>query len=415
MNKYAVGAGRAAKAAVFALCLSWTGLNAAAQMDDRGGAPPPPVNLDALLMSIAQDTQALEAAKACNWSDPLYRLATQSMLDIRVADLRSKVPADKQGVVDTTLTNARASVAGFACKTPDGQSAPQRGKIELFVIDQYWRMIAHVDVLGSYRWNQPFRFTPEERAALDAEIKHIQEFKGYSYYSVANPLETMADKTVTLACRERPPAEKACMPVPAELEGLAPAVRTILTTTETFGKAVAADKIAERKALLAAIGGDATKFYTIGDDACERNALVLDMGNSLKRTETVQDSFGPMTSEVVFAEKFQFGDPERTGWALLFRSIMTMDNNPPYILLAESGGDWDEDSARIGAGQVRKLSDEIQASIDARNLPADQKAEMVADAKETMSETYFNNFKSIGLMQSLMGGSSVTLTQCPAL
>ena len=414
MDNHGVGAGRAAKAAVLAVCLSWAGLNAAAQMDDRGAAPAP-VSLDTLLTSIVQDTQALEVAKACNWSEPLYRLATQSMLDIRVADLRSKVPADKQGIVDTTLANGRAAVAGFACQTPDGKSPDQRGKVELFVMDQYWRMIAHIDVLGSYRWNQPFRFTPDERTALDAEIKHIQAFKGYSYYSVANPLETMADKTAALACRERPPADKTCKPVPADQEGLASAVRTILTTTEAFGKAVAADKIAERKALLAAIGGDATKFYTIGDTACERNALVLNMGDSLKRTETVQDTFGPMTSEVVFAEKFQFGNPERTGWALLFRSIMTLNNDPPYMVLAENGGEWDEDSARAGAGQVTRLSDEIQANIDARNLPAAQKAEAIAVAKETMSETYFNNFKSMGLMQSLMGNGGVTLAQCPAL
>lgn len=401
-------------AAALALCFSWSGAPAIAQMA-QGGPGAAPVNLDAMLAALVQDNQVAAVAEACNWSEPVYRLAARSMLDIREADLRGKVPSAQQGIIDTSLANGRAGVAGFVCRTPDGQDNPQRGQVELFVMDQYWRMIAHVDVLGSYRWNQPFRFTSEERAAIDSEIANIKEIKGYSYYSVANPLETMADQTVTLACRERPPANQTCAPVPPELEGSAATVQTILATTETFGHAVAAEQIKERRELLAAIGGDATKFYTIGDTACKRNAIVLNLGDAQKRTETTSDSFGPTTSEVVFAEKFLFGSPERTGWALLFRSITTFDTNPPYIPLAENDGDWDEDAARAGAGEVRELSSETLANIEARSLQPDQKAAAIAMAKETFSETYFNNFKSMGLMKSLGGNGGVRLTQCPPL
>jgi hypothetical protein len=98
------------------------------------------------------------------------------------------------------------------CRTNHGggKDLPQQHQIEMFVMDQYWRMIAHVDVLGSLRWGEVFCYTPEERTALDKEIAHIREFKGYGYWEVGTTLETLADKTVALACRERPSNSKRC-------------------------------------------------------------------------------------------------------------------------------------------------------------------------------------------------------------
>jgi hypothetical protein len=45
--------------------------SALAQAPPPGAAPPPQVDLNAVLMSLAQDSQAVEVAKACSWSDPL--------------------------------------------------------------------------------------------------------------------------------------------------------------------------------------------------------------------------------------------------------------------------------------------------------------------------------------------------------
>ncbi len=406
------GTASAWKAAGLALCLSSLGMPAISQAGPDGRAPPQQIDLNAILMALMQDSQAVEVAKTCNWSEPMYRLAAESMIAIREADLRGHVPADKQSIIDTTLANGKTAVAGFACTTPDGKPADQRGRVELFVMDQYWRMIAHVDVLGSYRWNQPFRFTAEERTALDKEIKHIQDFKGYEYWSVGNPLETFTDQTVALACKERPPADKPCAPVPPELEGGAVTVRTYLLTTESFGKAVAAEKIAERAAFLAAVG-DITQYSSIGDAGCKPNAVVLKTGAAQVRSQTSEDSFGGMISEVSFMEKFLLGDPERAGWVLLFRSYSSDYGGDKYYVLAENGGEWDEESARTGAGQAT-LPDDMLAQIRSRGAPPDVEAAFIEDAKETYSQTYFTNFMSMGLMKSINGDGSLKLTQCSA-
>jgi len=385
-----------------------------AQAPPPGAAPPPQVDLNAVLMSLAQDSQAVEVAKACSWSEPLYREAAQAMIAIRTADLRGRVPADKQGIIDTTLANGNAAVAGFACKTADGKSPDQRGKIELFVIDQYWRMIAHVDVLGSYRWEQPFRFTPEERAVLDKEIKHIQDFKGYEYWSVGNPLETFADQTVTLACRERPSNGKPCRPVPPELESSAPIVKAMIEITEGFGKTVAASLIQEKQAFAAAVG-DLTQFRTIGDKACEPNALAVKYGEAQIHSVVRDDAFGGSTDEVVFVEKFRLGEPERVGWVLFYHQIPMGLPAGNYIVLAENGGEWDEESARNGAGQVRQLSNAIMDSIQSKKFPKELEEAAIIEAKATVVDTLFNNFVSMGLIQSISGNGGVALTQCPAL
>jgi len=39
----------------------------------------------------------------------------------------------------------------------------------------------------------------------------------------------------------------------------------------------------------------------------------------------------------------------------------------------------------------------------------------IIEAKATVVETYFNNFVSMGLIQSIGGNGGVALTQCPAL
>jgi hypothetical protein len=405
---------QAFRMAVLAALIGVAAPVALAQAPPPGAAPPPQMDLNAMLVSLAQDSQAVEVAKACSWSDPLYREAAQAMIALRTADLRARVPADKQPVIDATLANGNAAVAGFACKTADGKSPDQRGKIELFVIDQYWRMIARVDVLGGYRWGEPFRFTPEERDVLDKEIKHIREFKGYGYWSVGNPLETYADETATLACRERSTRQNRCKPVPPELESSAPAVKTMIEVTEGFGKTVAASLIREKQAFAVAVG-DITQFRTIGDAACEPDALAVKFGEAQIRSVVREGTYGGSTDEVIFVEKFRLGTPERIGWVLFYHQVPVGLPAGNYIVLAEDGGEWDEESARNGAGQVRQLSDALMDDIESRDLPMELEKTAIMDAKATVVETYFNNFVSMGLMQSIGGNGGVPLTQCPAL
>ena len=102
--------------------------------------------------------------------------------------------------------------------------------------------------------------------------------------------------------------------------------------------------------------GDLSKFSVFGDDTCGPNALAVKTGDALTKTKVTDDTFGAMTQEVKFVEKFRLGMPERVGWVLLFRSMMYASDNPPYMVLAENGGEWDEESARNGAGQVNTLS-----------------------------------------------------------
>lgn len=402
-------AARMAAAAVFAALMAAT---AAAQTDDRGGAPAPAADPNAVLSGLSKVVQVTAAARKCGWSTPDDLLAAETMHRFTQADLKATVPAASHPQIDAALDAARASVGGFACKTPDGADAPQKGQVELYVADQYWRMIAHVDVLGSYRWGKPFRFTSEERTALDREIARIREVKGYGYWAVGNPLETLADKTAALACRERPPEGKMCKPVPAELEGNATTVKLMLELTETFGKSVAAGLIQRQAAFRAAVG-DISKFSVIGDAACEPGTRALKTGDALVHAKVTEDAFGQLTNEVMFAETFRLGEPARTGWVLLFRSFMQA-GDAAYFVLAEDGGDWDEESARNGAGEVNTLSDTIRADIASRDLPPDQEAAMVAAAKATLTETYFDNFVSMGLMKSLGGDGSIQLNACTA-
>lgn len=384
-----------------------------AQMDDPRTRAPAAPNPNAILAELANVAQITAAAKKCNWTDPMYVLASESMLAIKAADLKAMVAPEVRSQVDAALSNAAGSVATFACKQPDGKDPPQQHQITMFVMDQYWRMIAHVDVLGSLRWGEVFRYTPDERAALDKEIAHIREFKGYGYWEVGNPLETLADKTVTLACRERPSNGKPCGHVPPELEGAAPTVKVMIETTEAFGKAVAAEKIKERRDFEAAVG-DLSKFSVFGDDTCGPNALAVKVGDALTKTKVTDDTFGAMTQEVKFVEKFRLGMPERVGWVLLFRSMMYASDNPPYMVLAENGGEWDEESARNGAGQVNTLSAAIMDSIESQDLPTPLKDAAMADARTIVSDTLFDNFVMMGLMQSINGSGGVTLKPCTA-
>jgi hypothetical protein len=404
---------RLGRITIAAACLSLMAAPALAQAGPPGGAPPAAADPNRILAELSNVAQITAAAKKCNWTDPMYVLASESMLAIKAADLKATVAPEVRGQVDTALAQAAASVSSFACKQPDGKDPPQQHQITMFVMDQYWRMIAHVDVLGSLRWGEVFRYTPEERKALDKEIAHIQEFKGYSYYEAANPLETLADKTITLACRERPSNGKPCRPVPPELEGNAPTIRTMIETVETFGKAVAAEEIRVKQAFLASVG-DITAFSAIGDKACTRDALVVKVGDALTKTKVTDDTSGAMTQEVKFVEKFRLGMPERIGWVLLFRSMMYANDNPPYMVLAENGGEWDEESARNGAGQVNTLSDAIIDSIESQDLPAPLKDAAMADARTIVADTLFDNFVMMGLMQSINGSGGVTLKPCTA-
>ncbi|MEQ9505109.1 MAG: hypothetical protein RLO80_02485, partial [Hyphomonas sp.] len=208
---------RLAKLSVAAMCLCVLGAPAFAQAPPPGAAAPAPPDPNRIMAELSNVAQITAAAEKCNWSDPMYVLASESMLAMKAAELKAMVAPEVRGQVDTALEQATASVSTFACKTPDGIDPAQRHDITMFVMDQYWRMVAHVDVLGSLRWGEVFRYTPEERQALDKEIAHIREFKGYGYWEVGNPLETLADKTITLACRERPSNAKPCRPVPPEL------------------------------------------------------------------------------------------------------------------------------------------------------------------------------------------------------
>ncbi|MBA3068844.1 MAG: hypothetical protein FP825_10215 [Hyphomonas sp.] len=402
---------RLGRITIAAACLSLMAAPSLAQAGPPGGAPPAAADPNRILAELSNVAQITAAAKKCNWTDPMYVLASESMLAIKAADLKATVAPEVRGQVDTALAQAAASVSSFACKQPDGKDPPQQHQITMFVMDQYWRMIAHVDVLGSLRWGEVFRYTPEERKALDKEIAHIQEFKGYSYYEAANPLETLADKTITLACRERPSNGKPCRPVPPELEGNAPTIRTMIETVETFGKAVAAEEIRVKQAFLASVG-DITAFSAIGDKACTRDALVVKMRDALTKSETTEDSFGSMTREVIFVEKFRLGIADRVGWVLLFRSMMSGSIDNRYFILAEDGGEWDEESARIGVGDVTDLYAAQVALID--TLPPAERAKATQEAKESITATYFMNFNSMGLMQSINGNGSVSLTPCTA-
>lgn len=378
--------------------------------DPRAPAPAAP-DPNAIMADLSNVAQITAAAKKCNWTDPMNVLASESMLAMKAADLKGMVAPEVRGQVDTALTQATASVSTFACKQPDGQDPPQQHQITMFVMDQYWRMIAHVDVLGGLRWGEVFRYTPEERKVLDKEIAHIKDFKGYGYNEAANPLETLADKTITLACRERPSNGKPCRPVPPELEGNAATVKTMIETTEAFGKAVAAEKIAEKQTFLAAVG-DIKAFSSIASEACKRDTLVLKMSEALTKSEITDDTFGSMTREVIFAEKFRLGRAERVGWILLFRSMMSGSADNKYFILAEDGGEWDEESARIGVGDVKDLYLEQIAHIE--SLPPEQRAMATQEAKDSVTSTYFMNFNSMGLMQAINGNGSISLTPCSA-
>ena len=402
---------RYVKFSVAAMCLSLMTAPAFTQAPPPGSTPAAPPNPNAIMADLSNAAQITAAAKKCNWNEPLHVLAAESMLAIKAADLKSIVAPEMREQVDAGLAASAASVSGFACKQPDGKDLPQQHQIKMFVMDQYWRMIAHVDVLGSLRWGEVFRYTPEERAALDKEIAHIREFKGYGYWEVGNPLETLADKTVALACRERPSNGKPCRPVPPELEGNAATVKTLIETTEAFGKAVAAQQIKEKQEFLAAVG-DITRFSVIGDATCEMLGLSLKTGDALVKSKVTDGAFGSMTHEVMFAEKFRLGRPDRVGWILLFRSMMYETDDDPYIVLAEDGGEWDEESARNGAGQVNQLSNAIMDDIESRNMDPVLKAKAIALAKETVIETHFDNFVSMGLMQSINGAGGLKLKQC---
>lgn len=379
-----------------------------AQGAPPGAAAPAAPNPNAILAELANVAQSTAAAKKCGWSEPLYILASESNLAIRAAGLKSIVAPEVRGQVDTALAQAAASADSFTCKLPDGKDAPQRHTVTMYLMDQYWRMIAHVDVLGSLRWGEPFRFTPEERAALDQEIANIREFKGYGYWEVGNPLESFADTTQPLACRERPKPGKTCAAVKPELEPAADRVKVTLETTETFGKAVAAYVIKVHADLLADVGGDLSKYAVIGTETCQRGAYVAKLGDALVKEE---QSNG-LTTQVTFTETYILGNEEPAGWLLLFSSRMFASEAPSYSLLAEDTGEWDEESARAGAGSPRTLSKEIQDSIDSRNPGPAERAALEAEAKEILVETHFRNFVSMGLMNSLSGGGTLALTPC---
>lgn len=201
---------------------------------------------------------------------------------------------------------------------------------------------------------------------------------------------------------------KRCRPVPADLEGSAPTVKVMIETTEAFGKAVAAPLIREEQAFAAAVG-NITAYSAIGDKACTRDTLVVKMGEAHTKSETTEDAFGSMTREVTFAEKFRLGDPERVGWVLLFRSLMT-GSTANYMILAENGGEWDEESARIGAGNVTDVYAAQIALID--TLPVADRPRALQEAKESIASTYFMNFTSMGLMQSINGNGGIKLAPC---
>ena len=395
-----------------AICLALLVTPALAQAADPSAPAPAAPNPNAILAEVSNVAQITAAAKKCNWTDPMNVLASESMLAMKAADLKAMVPPEVRGQVDTALAQATASVAEMACKQPDGKDLPQQHQITMFVMDQYWRMIAHVDVLGSLRWGEVFHYSPAERAALDKEIAHIKEFKGYGYYEVANPLETLADKTQTLACRERPSNGKPCRPVPAELENNAATVKIMIETTEAFGKAVAAEKIEEQQDFLAAVG-DITQFSAFKDEACKADALVIKTGEARVRLEDTEDTFGKMTHQVMFVEKFRLGKPQPIGWVLLFRSMMYASDNEPYVVIAENGGEWDEESARIGAGEVKDLYEEQKTRI--ASLPPAEQQKASEAAQDAISKTYFDNFVSMGLMESIKtGGGNLRLIQCTA-
>ena len=394
-----------------AFCLAVMAAPVMAQAADQRAAAPAAPNPNAILAELSNVAQITAAAKKCSWTDPIHVLAAESMLAMKAADLKAMVAPDVRGQVDAALAQAAGSISTFACQQPDGTDQPQQQQISMFVTDQYWRMIAHVDVLGSLRWGEVFRYTSAERAMLDKEIAKVQESKGYGYYEVANPLETLADKTITLACRERPSNGKPCRPVPPELEGNAATIKTMIESTEAFGKAVAAGLIEEQKVFEAAVD-DITAYSAIGEKECTKDALVVKTADAITKSQETEDSFGSMTHDVTFVEKFRLGKPEAVGWVLLFRSMMSGSNSGPYKVIAENGGEWDEESARIGAGDVTNLYAEQVALIE--TLPVDQRAKATQDAKDSISETYFTNFVSMGLMQSITGSGGIHLTRCRA-
>ena len=395
-----------------ALCLALLGTPALAQAADPRAPAPAAPNPNAILAELSNVAQITAAAKKCNWTYPINVTASEAMLAIRAADLKAMVAPEVRGQVDTALAQATASVADMACKQADGSDLPQQHQVKMFVMDQYWRMIAHVDVLGSLRWGEVFRYTPEERAALDKEIAHIKEFKGYGYYEAANPLETLAEKTQTLACRERPSNGKPCRPVPAELENNAATVKIMIETTEAFGKAVAAEKIKEQQDFLAAVG-DITQFSAFKDEACKADMLVVKTGEARVKSKETEDTLGKMTHQVMFVEKFRLGKPQPIGWVLLFRSMMYAGDNAPYVVITEDGGEWDEESARMGAGEVKDLYEEQKTRI--ASLPPGEQQKASVAAQDAISETYFDNFVSMGLMESIKtGGGNLKLIQCTA-
>src|SRR3990167_723231 len=102
---------RQRKISWMAVCLALLAAPAMAQEDRPGGAAPAAPNPNAIMAELANVAQITAAAEKCNWSDPLYVLASESMLAMKAADLKAMVAPEVRSQVDAALSNAAGSVA----------------------------------------------------------------------------------------------------------------------------------------------------------------------------------------------------------------------------------------------------------------------------------------------------------------
>lgn len=378
--------------------------------DRAPGSAQPQMDLDAVFRSIGDGVVAAAVSERCGWGDPLRVQAARSFAQIRTVQLKQYVPTDRHAAMDAQLAQAAASVGSFPCPPAGASQPPQFQQVSAILDDAYWRMIAHVDVLAGSEWRRPISFGADERAALDREVARIREEKGYGYYAARNPLETFAQNTLSLVCREHPPADgSSCPAVDPRQEAAVPVVRALLEATAGFARAVASTRIEERRAFLAAVG-DITQYFDAGGGSCTPGAMAVKHGDALVRTK--KDDAGGLVTTMAFAETYTLGTPGRQGWVLLFRSASDGGDTGAalapgdYFVLARQGGEWEEDQARAAVGDVEAMPKVKELRAQGAD-PA-----LIAEAAEAYSSVYFDNFVSMGLMQSLSGTSGMTLSRC---
>jgi hypothetical protein len=406
---------RLGMATSFLLMFTTLGLNAQAP---RPGAAPQQADPNAVFAGLRNTAQSLAVAERCEWSQPVDRLAGGALLNIQVADLKAQLgnPQAHQQI-DAGLAQAVEQSSGFSCLGPDGQDAPQRAQLETLIEDQYWRMVAHIDVFAGSNWGQPIVFRPQERDMLDEEVAQIREQQGYGYYAVYNPLTSIADRTLSLVCRERNLTAERCGPVPGDVEPLLPIVQVILDETEQFARAVLLNRVAQRERLLAALDGQTENYFALGQ-ACQMGAQVVNMGQARIR-EMREEPDASSWQELALAETRQLGQADTEGWLLLYRNnLNSVVFSSPWHVVARSGGEWAYEDVLLPFELPAELPEDIHEQmmqdleIFEITPTEEQLAQLIEELKQSHSDSYTQVFLLNGSRIALNGNQELQMTDC---